>query len=844
MEEVKCCLLGFNSELLEQALHPSSSAATAGASSAGAAVATTTACPFRLCCQSLPFHPTEQAFLEQVLPLGHSYRVLRHAAQEVAVGRANGLYPAAIGSGIQKILEHYVAAVRTASTPSALAALPGIYAVTFTLLEQIVASQHHVEVCLPLLDRFLYHQEVPAAFRRLLGESVWMAILYTTAHYVAHGVVLHARPDFFVSLQTRSPPSGAAAATAATGAAAWTSPVAVRTSVGASSVAQPGGSSAEEHTLYVDRLPRGVSTDLALLILAAGKERRVLLRDADMQGGSDYLEQLALGSQDEAANAVFHSIFNVQLCHGGVLATAELTARVEAAKALWSKALWMKVGDLPVLREHLAVLRNVFLCHRGDIWYAFVERVLPVLAGAHPHEQHRRKSASAATASLLSVTPALGNEEDTPADVSGEDEEEEEEAEVGDDGADDAAQRRVAAARRAALQRAAADAFLFALSISNLRDAAAYETLTMRVSASGLEQADAAFAKGGADRDGTATRPTSMDKIDKQGSCRKRGSQRGAASTEDMAKHLLYLVKSMYVQYVPPQGLPLIVSSKSMHYYQRLLSFHLSLRFALQALAVTRTLFSEALLTNTKPSADLRRAFTLFHLLHYLESTVAYYIQVDVISVSTARLEEQLSSSACASVEQAKRLHDQFIWSVSEASFLTDGSEALLQACQSLNTCAVTLYTMCTRYRIPYWAVEGINETPLEVRATLSALEMRVQQDVVAVFTGHLGLGGRPWERALWGRLDFNKYFSQHRTRLAVPTQLRSGSTSAAVFAQPGGFATAAAAAAPVAHVSAIATSTAATRARSSGLAERAGGAGRATTPRHVRTSSKHAGGE
>lgn len=843
MEEVKCCLLGFTSELLEQALQPPSApaAATTTTSTPEGSDATTAAADskLRLYCQSLPFHPTEQALLLRVLPLGRAYHVLQRAAQDVAVGRTEGLYPAAVGNGVQKILAHYVEAVKAAATPSSLAALPATYAVAFTLLEHIVATQQRTEVCLPLLDRFLHHQEVPATFRRLLGESVWLAILYTTAHYVAHGVVLHARPDYFISLQTRQ----AAPSSSQQQQEQQQQQVPGRPSVGPSSSSNaPSRPPGEEHILYVDRLPRGISADLGLRILAAGKARRVLLRDADVQGGSDYLEQLALGSQDEAANAVFHSLFNVQLCQGGVLAAEELAARVEAAQTLWSKALWMKVGDVAALREHLAALRNIFLCHRGDIWYAFVERVLPVLASANAaaatasssslwSSRRRRQAHKKPGGGLLPLpdTTAPGHEEGGQARAEEDVSSVEDDESAGDEEAEQAGEEKAAAqtqaalaaaARCASLQRAAADAFLFALSVSNLRDAAAYETFTMRISASGVEQADAAFAGDGAVKDAAASTEEG-----KRGTSRRRRGGR-AASTEDIAKHLLYLVKSMYVQYIPPQGLPLMVSPKSMHYYQRLLSFHLSLRFALQALAVTRALFSEALLTNTKPSADLRRAFTLFHLLHFLQSNIAYYMQVDVISVRATRLEEQLASpSTCASVEQAKRLHDQFIWSVSEASFLTDGSEALLQACHALNTCAVTLYTMCTRYRIPYWAVEGVNETPIEVRATLAALEARVQQDVVAVFTGHLGLGGRPWERALWGRLDFNKFLSQHRTRLTT--------TVTSAFAQPGG--TVAANAVTVRG-----------RPRSGSVTAGRGAekAGRATTPRRPRASSKRAGGE
>ncbi|KAG5472696.1 hypothetical protein LSCM4_02018 [Leishmania orientalis] len=742
MEEVKCSLLGFNSALLQQPLNASPSAAESGASKESGddcVAAASSLAALRRYCDGLPFHPTEQLLLQRALPLGRSYNTLLHVTQDAAVGRVEGLYPAAIANGVKKILSNYAEAVKAAETPSALAALPATYALTFKLLGAIVKQQQRTEVCLPLLDDFLHHQEVPAAFRRLLGESVWLALLYTTAHYIAHGVVLHARPDYFIAVRTKA--SEAATTAVATGSA---------------STGFSGGG--EEHILYADRLPLGVSPELGLLILAAGKERRVLLRDTDVQGGSDYLEQLALGSQDEAANAVFHSIFNAQLCHGGVLATEELAARVEVAKNLWSKALWMKVGDLHSLKVNLAALRNMFLCHRGDVWYAFVERVLPVLAGMQPLRHGSHEGAAALPAlSSLSPTAAFKGTEDVH--------EEEERREVAAHAP--ARESRAAAYRSARLQRAAADAFSFALSVSNLRDTGAYETFTMRVAWSSVQQADAAFA---------ATDQT------RAGRCTSGGG--AAASTEDMARYLLLVVQALYLQYIPPQGLVLIVSHKSLQYYQRLFSFHIALRFSLEALAVTRSLFSEALVTRN-PSDDLRRAFSLFQLLHFMESSLGYYMQVDVISVFTAQLEEQLASTACTSVDQAKRFHDQFIWNVSEATFLTEGSEPLLRACQSLNTCAMTLYTLCVRYRIPYWAVDGVNTTPVEVRATLSALEARVQQEVVAVFTGYLSLGRRPWERALWSRLDFNGYFSQHRTRPTIPATLRSVGASANTLAQP-----------------------------------------------------------
>lgn len=704
MEEVKCCLLGLDSGLLTCSTSTSDpsflDAAGATPSPAGPSQEPT--------CSPAPhffasfFHPSECQLLEQLLPLGRSYRALSTAARDAAIGRVEGLYPSAISTGLKKILSVYAEAVAVANTPAALTFLPTLYAHPFSMLERIVLVQRQVERCLPLLQTFLQHQEVAPLFRCYLGESMWLAVLYATAHYVAHGVVLHGRDDYFISLRVKPSTSPRKLGSSANG---------------------------EEHTLYTDRLPPGISADLGLLILTAGRERRILLRDTDVQGGGDYLEQLALGSQDEAANAVFHSIFSLQLCQGGVLAVEELTARVEAAKALWSRALWMKVGDIATLRLNLQALRDMFLCHRGDVWYTVVERLLPALV-VRSSKIHATASEGRGGQSNYSSAATLSSRDSHGAAV--------------------------------ALQRAASESLSFALSVCSVAEKIAYQSFGMRMSTDFFHS-----SVGSARDDGT-------DRKDAQ----------SGDSVEDQARRVVEAVRGLCLQYTPPSGLSLIVSSKAQQYYQQLFSFHLCLRFSLEALAVSRGLFTEAMMTNASPSQDLRRAFALFQLLNFMETTLGYYLQVDVIAVYSTRLEEQLAS--CTSVEDAKRLHDQFMWSTAEATFLTEGSEALLHACHCLFASSMTLYTMCMRYRLPYWAVSGVNETPVEVRATLSALELRVQQEVVAVFTGYLGLGRRLNERALWSRLDFNKYFSVQQRRGTPLSQKRTGREDVqAMFPQP-----------------------------------------------------------
>jgi len=702
MEVVKCCLLGFDTCLQPNTTSSSASSLT---NSAEATVVSSVP-PERGTCVPLPssiasfFHPTECQLLEKLLPLGQSYRCLSTAARDATIGRTEGLYPSAVSTGLKKILADYAEAVTAASTPAALTFLPTLYAYPFSLLERIVQEQRNAELCLPLLQTFLQHQEVAPLFRRYLGESMWLSVLYATAHYVAHGVVLHARDDYFISLRVKPSSSPRRLANSADG--------------------------GEEHTLYTDRLPPGISADLGLLILTAGRERRILLRDTDVQGGGDYLEQLALGSQDEAANAVFHSIFCLQLCQGGVLAVEELTARVEAAKALWSRALWMKVGDVSALRLNLQALRDMFLCHRGDVWYTVVERLLPAFVVGGPNAQAGAREGRV-------------------------------------DGSDAGAALSSRRSRDATLvlQRAAAESLRFALSVCSVGETKTYQSFELRLSSDFL-RTPLSGSGGGANT----------------------ADAKAGSSVEDQARCVVDAVQGLCLQYVPPQGLSLIVSGKALQYYQQLFSFHLCLRFSLEALSVSRSLFTEAMLTNRSPSPDLRRAFALFHLLNFIETTLGYYLQVDVIAVYATRLEQQLAS--CTSVEDAKRLHDQFMWNIAEATFLTEGSEALLRACYCLFASSTTLYTMCMRYRLPYWAVSGVNETPVEVRAVLAALELRVQQEVVAVFTGYLGLGRRPNERALWSRLDFNKYFSVQQ-RYGVRSSQNQGDRDASrvMFPQP-----------------------------------------------------------
>lgn len=445
--------------------------------------------------------------------------------------------------------------------------------------------------------------------------------------------------------------------------------------------------------LHEELLPWSISVELASLILTAGKERRVLLTEVEIHG-ADYLEQLAMGAQDEAADAVFKAIFSISLWEGGVLAGDELAARVDAAKALWSKALWTKVGLLSPLEESLEALQNMFLCRRGDFWSSFVERSYDVLCGVQLHDASRGSTTLSSYATLPTT------------------------------------------------QRTVAEALSYALGVSGLEDRPIYESFRTQVGPDMPMWSQTATGSSTTASDTTSSGQASS----------------GSRSVEGLAVFILNRVAAVGLHFTVPQGLQLIVSPKALDYYERLFSFHLQMRFSLHALNLTRRLFSGAIVTNAKPSTALRRAYVLFQLLHFLLTTLSDYLQIDVIHVHAG--EVQKAVKRCRSVQEAKRAHDRFLWRVAEGSFLTEGSQGIRTACQTLMECGATLSTLCTRYRLNYWAVAGVNATPIEVSASLTALETRVQQGVVAVFTGHLSASSHANERALWTRLDFCRYFS------------------------------------------------------------------------------------
>ncbi|CCW68005.1 unnamed protein product [Phytomonas sp. Hart1] len=676
MEEIQCVLLGFDSS----ALLASSPFRSPGDSMGHkeAANADGTSILFLSPAIRSSLHPTELLLLEGLLPLGQQFATLSAIARNASLGMTEGLYASAVSGTLEKILSYYVEDVKGAQKPSDLSLLRSTYRLTFDLLENItranpsqprfLSSSSATGAYLAGIRNFLSNMEVPPLFRQIMGEHLWQAVLYTTAHYVAHGVVLYGRADYFISVASTT-----------------------------TSVGEGKKYASEAHTFRQDVLPPGLSVDLGLAILAAGKARRVLLNEVEAHEG-DYLEQLAIGALDGAAESVFQTIFTPALCKDGVLAVDEMAARVESARVLWAKALWERVSRTAPLTKYLEALQVVFMCTRGDLWHAFVERTFPAFR------------ADRAEGWSLPHNPVGFSKTRT--------------------------------LYQANLRRAVGEAFAYGLNISGLAERSTYESFCVSLT--------------------QATSPSDATAVASD-------QTTDALSVEGAAQSILGLIRDLSIVYSTPQGLQLVVSQKALEYYQRLFSLHISMRFALYALSLLRQLFADAITTNPKPSHDLRRAYTLFQMLHFLQTAVANYFQIDVVLQYTNEFRQNIKR--CGSLDETKRCHDRFMLNIAENSFLMEGSTGLLGICRALEECAITLYVLCVRYRLNYWAVEGVNQTPIEVAAALAALETRVRQKVMAAFVGrHLSVSSRLSERALWIRIDFNRYFSYHRGANRDPT--------------------------------------------------------------------------
>lgn len=715
-------------------------------------------------------NPVEKGLLRQLFPLGATYQKLSMAVREVSVGRSDGLYTAAIATCTQGILRQYASDVRVVGqSPSHAPHLSHVYRIAFELLEALVCpsspraqderedssmvmggGQVHATAGLPerLLRRFhtfLYHHEVPRPFRQAMGEAVYGSLLYAIAHFVAHGAVLRGhRKQFFVAIQPAPAAEGG-------------------------SVSSHGGG--EALRLMVERLPVCLSKEVAMEVLLAGRERRLLVKAVQRSGVKQqqqsasssyslpYLEELAMGAQDETADAVFSSIYTHSLCEGGELAVEELYARVLRVKQLWSAALWEAVSSGPIsIPDHVRTLQDFFLQRRGDIWGPLTNRLLPELL-----EGTVVTSAVASLPSSLFTSSAEAEERKAL---------EDEEVDGGDGGRNSYRQLHSSVfltelrggvdeneEGRGRCETASRNSVTASLKKKTAKKEPII-TPRMHTFISGvfrsvlLTTTGSSTARGGSsssERNGLRgfDKVTSHDlhplhgwedfslsitEPQEEGPSHDSIPSKSSSSVGSCAHLVLSRIQAIQLHYHPSTTIHAMISPAStIHYYQALFKHFLSLQCSLLAVQDLQTSFTEAMLRNPRPSVELRKAFQLYHLLHYLLHTLHQYFQVDVIQPAyTETMEALRSSTQCCSVESAQQLHHRYLWRVLQGTFLlqdvaavgekeanenritasSSSSSPLKGACEALYRCAWSFVILLRRHRVSSWAVEPVATHP------------------------------------------------------------------------------------------------------------------------------------
>jgi hypothetical protein len=613
MDETKCILLGFGSSALDPSTLSISQELTS------------------------TLHPSEVQLLRSLLPLGAHYWRIRQFCTAVTVGRIDGLYAASLSAGSKEVLATYEAAVQGAASIAGLNDIRKNFGPSLEALAAMSTGDNKTTVLIDQIQQFVTNQELPHRFRAFVGTSAIMGLLFVIAHYVAHGVILHNCPDFFIK--------------------------------------QEAVGDREELVVNAPLLCFGISEELAVSILISGRERHTLLRESKLTGGS-----WASKGVDPAASAIFNSIHNPSLCSGGVLAVDELETRIEAAKGLWSRALWSAVGLSSSVHVHLASIRDMFLCHRGDLWQTFVERCFPglVSSASTGHVPHPRPIAECFRTAVAMTTRDVDGVVSAFA--------------VGVDGA-----------------------------------AAAGSVVTFQ-------------------------QPQSRNPVARFG---------------DVAQRILAQIAALRLLYNSPTGIHLVVSRSALGIYQSVFSFNMRMRFSFFALLQTRLLLRDAVKrialdrqssATSATAALVHRTLALLQTLMFVQSNLGYYLQVDVIEKHYAQLQQGFES--VSNVERAKQLHDRFVLAVAEGSFYPNEvsaqhSNTILESVEMLFVSSLTLYVLCANKPSPTEREAGTHTHALMM------LESKVNKELMPVLVGSLSISTKTSERALWSRIDFNRYFSR-----------------------------------------------------------------------------------
>lgn len=730
MEEVQCALLGFGSISLPSSAPPLSSRTTQASPLSpplGASGGISAALREQL-------HPTEYAQIMNTLPLGTLYVSLRSFSNDGAAGRLDGYIVTSTAMAVAAILRDYEAAVDAVQGIADLDALSSTFGEAFHALVRLTHHRHELPVFLLLVQQLTSSLDLPLSIRAVIGEHVSTTVLFCVAHFVAHGVVLEGRQDdFFIQKLARRRRRRH-----------QDNDEDQQNDNGSSddeSDHRASSSSLSRFGVLKRLIPCGMQIELVHTMIHAGNTRDVLRKQLRRYGGATRLRS---GEDDDAtAASIFSSLYNAALTRGGRLVVEELAVRVEAARSIWSRALWELVGGgTKHLVNTARLLRDAFLGHRGDLWGTFVEMSLPVLANV------AFLGASSSATSSSSSTKGMAVQID----------------------------RAYQSALRAVKLDDTALAHSVSLSMdipapvtpSNIHEVA--EVVRSRIHGIFLT----------VDLSAGTELVIAKHTLDRYHGlfCFQLGIRFAMHALHTSRKQLQELVLSPFSSITGGSG------SRST-----------------SDVAGPSASASAAAATSWKHA--MNRIAALLHFYTFVLSTVGQYFQVDVIEGHYSPLVHQLAASAgqssaisgdrnrrrasrvlptasaaphssILSVEDARIAHERALLSVSDAMFYLDASNddgdvdgdhgGLTETLQSATHTALTLFCLVRRLmnstpELTSSRGGGLRPLTSEVLTAIASLE-RTRNELIIGIASQLSKSSKPSERSLWARLDFNKFIS------------------------------------------------------------------------------------
>lgn len=228
-------------------------------------------------------------------------------------------------------------------------------------------------------------------------------------------------------------------------------------------------------------------------------------------------------------------------------------------------------------------------------------------------------------------------------------------------------------------------------------------------------------------------------------------------SIEALGMGTLRNVRRLALKFPMPAGMSLVVSTATQRRYVQLFTLHMTLKVALFAVHEVRR-FSGSLARGNHTSSLSLRLMQITHQLNFLLTNISFCVLGDVQDTQYRALSEALERTT--SVESARRSHDAFVEDVVVGAFLEDGDD-VARAVEASAVIACGLYVVLQRQQVQ-GAMQASESRrggadDREVARVLQYAEAQIRKRVVMSLSA---LANDNAHRALWTRLDFNRWFS------------------------------------------------------------------------------------